>query len=162
MHQYLTKLTALFIATFSLQAFSTEESKISITDPWARAVKISPESQQPTSAAFMVIHNNSDQEMKLVGANCDACEHMELHTHIQEGDVFKMRPIESISIPPHDKTVLKSGGLHLMFMNVKQDFEEGKTIDVTLTFADGSSQVVPTKIKKCCGGCHGKTKASSE
>jgi copper(I)-binding protein len=52
-----------------------------------------------------------------------------------EGEVMKMRQVTNgIEIPAGQTVELKPGGLHLMFFKVSEPFQEGATVNVTLTF----------------------------
>ena len=50
----------------------------------------------PNTAAFMVLKNDADQPVKLVAAAFAAAGRAELHTHLHENGVMKMRQVENI------------------------------------------------------------------
>jgi copper(I)-binding protein len=51
-----------------------------------------------------------------------------------EGDVMKMRQIERIDLPAGQRVELKPGGLHVMFIGLKQPLAVGAKVPVTLKF----------------------------
>ena len=52
-----------------------------------------------------------------------------------EGDVMRMKPVEGgLEIKPGATVELKPGGLHLMFMDLKEPLKEGQVLKGTLTF----------------------------
>jgi periplasmic copper chaperone A len=51
-----------------------------------------------------------------------------------KGDVMEMRQIDAIELPAGKTVELKSGGLHLMFIGVKQPLALGSKVPVTLKF----------------------------
>jgi copper(I)-binding protein len=52
-----------------------------------------------------------------------------------EGGVMKMRQLaQGLEIKPGETVELKPGSYHLMFMQIKQPFETGKTVKGTLIF----------------------------
>lgn len=61
----------------------------------------------PNTAAFMVLKNDADQPVKLVAAASAAAGRAELHTHLHENGVMKMRQVENIEIPAKGEAVLK-------------------------------------------------------
>ncbi|WP_260391757.1 copper chaperone PCu(A)C, partial [Aeromonas enteropelogenes] len=63
----------------------------------------------PNTAAFMVLKNDANQAVKLVAASSPAAGRAELHTHLHENGVMKMRQVESIEIPAKGEVVLKPG-----------------------------------------------------
>ena len=131
-----------------LYASFASASDVIIQHPYARATP----PNAPTSAIFLVLENKSDTDRTLVSASTPAAGKVELHTHVMDGDVMKMRQVETINIPAMGTTVLKPGGLHIMLFQLQQDFKEGGSITVTLNFADGNSQVFTAKIKKVMQG----------
>ncbi|WP_444677060.1 copper chaperone PCu(A)C [Halomonas sp. E19] len=52
------------------------------------------------SAAFMVLHNPGDAEVRLVEAASPAAAALELHHHVDVDGVMQMRRIADITIPP--------------------------------------------------------------
>ena len=87
------------------------------------------------AAAFMVIENNTDKDIKLTSASSDAARMTELHTHVFEGDVAKMRPIEGgIEIAAGESHVLKRGADHVMLMGLTGRLEDGEVVEIVLDF----------------------------
>jgi copper(I)-binding protein len=118
-------------------------AKITIQDAYARA------SRGPNSAIFMTIQNDGETAT-LIGATVsqDICQYTELHTHIQEGDVFKMRKVENLQVPAKGQLLLKRGGDHIMLMQIPQPLEEGKTITLTLQFKGHPAMTVDVPVRK--------------
>ena len=84
-------------------------------------------------AAFLTIENDGEAD-RLVSATSTLSPKVELHTHIQEDGVMKMRPVEFIEIPAKETVELKSGGYHIMLFDVKDLPAKGSKIPLTLTF----------------------------
>ena len=104
---------------------------ITIEDAYARASRPGA----PTGAMFMVIHNTSDTADRLVSVASPAAQLVELHTHIEEGGVMKMRPVEGgIEIPAAGEHALERGGDHVMLMGLTQSLDDGQAVPLTLTF----------------------------
>ena len=54
---------------------------------------------------------------------------------MREDGVVEMRPFEDgLEIPSHVPLVLESGGIHIMFMGLRERPEDGDRIVVTLVF----------------------------
>ena len=140
----------LALNLMSIQEHGVAAARISIDQPWARATLVSPASVS-TSAVFMTLHNNQDQDDVLESVSTDVCETVELHTHIKEGDVMRMRPLkEGIFIPAHQAVTLEPGGLHIMLIGLKQAFQDAEDIPLTLNFQKAGSikLFVPIKMFK--------------
>ena len=100
------------------------------------------------TAAFMVLKNEADKDTALVKVDNPASRITELHTHINDGGVMKMRPVKSIEIKAKGEAALKPGGFHVMMIELKAGMKDGDTVPLTLQFADGSSKKVDAKVRK--------------
>lgn len=135
----------LLLATFipALAAADASES-VMVMDAYVRAV---PPGQK-NSAAYMKLHNGSGDHHAVVGAKTDAAKMAELHTHLEEGGMMKMRKIEKIDIHPNSETVLQPGGLHIMLMGLKDGLKDGDHAMITLIYEDGSKKMVHAPVRK--------------
>ncbi|ENC6369008.1 copper chaperone PCu(A)C [Aeromonas veronii] len=100
----------------------------------------------PNTAAFMVLKNDADQPVKLVAAASAAAGRAELHTHLHENGVMKMRQVESIEIPAKGEAVLKPGSLHIMLFEVGT-LSEQTPFPLTLTMDDGQKLDLSLPVK---------------
>jgi copper(I)-binding protein len=128
---------------------------IMVMDPYAR----SSGPNAPAGAAFMVLHNTSGQDDRLVSASSEIAARVELHTHIDKGDgVMQMVEIEEgITIPAGEKHMMVRGGDHVMFMGLNQSLVQGESVQVTLTFENAGDVVVdiPVDHERKDEGGHG-------
>ena len=138
------KKISLFAAglLFSAGVLAAAADNIAVQDPY---VRLAPPNA-PATGAFMVIKNNGDKDVKVVKADNTATKVTELHTHLNEGGVMKMRPVPAIEIKAKGEAVLKPGGLHIMLIDLKAPMKEGDMVPITLTFDDGSSKRVDAKV----------------
>lgn len=138
------QLIALAIISFtSLSAMANQAANIEALNPFAREVP-------PTamaSASFMTLKNTSNQEILLVRADSKVAKKVELHTHINDNGVMRMREVPHIKIPANGETALKPGGLHIMLINLNQDIKEGDSVMVKLTFEDSSEKEISMPVK---------------
>jgi len=104
---------------------------IVVSDAWARA---SATAAMKTGAAFAVLANEGAEMDRLVAAESPVAERVELHTHTMDGGVMRMRRVEAIEVHPGTPTVLRPGGLHVMFIGLRQPLAEGSRIPLTLHF----------------------------
>ena len=141
-------LGSLLLATaatpFGLTQAGEAAATVSVENPYARA---NPPGQM-NSAMFVTLKNSDTMAHKLVSATSDASKVVELHTHIEENGVFRMRRIEGIDVAAGDSTVLKPGGLHIMLIGLTRQLKVGEDIQVKLTWADGSTQDVTAPVQK--------------
>lgn len=107
-----------------------EAGDITITRYYARGVGPAV----PVGAAFMTIQNNGVEMDRLLGGGTPAAGRIELHTHIRDGDVVRMRETDTIGLNAGVPTELEPGGLHVMLMELSAPLETGGDIPLTLEF----------------------------
>ncbi|WP_147114861.1 copper chaperone PCu(A)C [Tateyamaria sp. syn59] len=149
-----TTLAAACAATFlSVPALA---DGIMIMDPYARAAGPTAKS----GAAFMMIHNESGQDDRLIAARTDAAARVELHTHIESGDgIMQMVEVEEgFPVAAGEMHHMMRGGDHVMLMGLNSPLEQDATIDVTLVFENAGEVVVTIPVdneRKPEAGAHG-------
>lgn len=138
------KQLSLFAAglLISAGALAGAADSVSVQEPY---VRMAPPNA-PATGAFMVIKNNGDQDLKLLKAANPVSRVTELHNHINDGGVMRMRPVTAIEIKAKGEVALKPGGLHVMMIDLKAPLKEGEVVPITLGFDDGSSKVVEAKV----------------
>ena len=71
---------------------------------------------------------------RLLSGSTPLAERFELHTMAMKGDVMEMRQLDAIELPAGKTVELKPGGLHVMFIGLKQPLALGGKVPVTLKF----------------------------
>ena len=98
-------------------------------------------------AAYMIIKNTGDTADKLLRAESQVSEVVELHISEMNDGVMKMRQVEYIEAPAGGQAELKPGGLHIMLIGLKQDLVEGESIDITLYFEEAGKVRVSAEVR---------------
>jgi copper(I)-binding protein len=112
------------VATFKL-------GDLTVTSPWTRATP----GGAKIAGGYLKITNNGTAADRFVGATSDTSGHVEIHEMSTSDGVMKMRPLpDGLEIKPGETVELKSGGYHLMFMDLKQPLRQGDTFKATLQF----------------------------
>jgi copper(I)-binding protein len=104
---------------------------LEVKHPWARAT--------PKGAAvaggYVTIINHGTTADRLVGGSSPSAGKFEIHEMKMEQGVMKMRPLaQGVEIEPGATVEFKPGSYHIMFMNLKAPFEQGKNVKGTLVF----------------------------
>ena len=141
MKLHFQSLLAFVLLMFSHFLFASE---VTVDSPYVRAIPPG----QTISAAFMTLKNTSDSPVDLVKASSDIARNVELHEHLHESGMMKMRQVAKISIAANSETALKPGGYHIMLIGLKKAIKPDDVIDITLSFSDGSEQVIKAEVKK--------------
>ena len=128
------KITFFLSALSLISIFSSSLSagEIMVFDAYAR----SSGPLAKAGAAYMKIMNHSSENDRLISVFSDIAKKTELHRHLKsDNGVMKMVRIdEGIKVGPMKQHALARGGDHIMFMGLKEPFETGKIIPVTLLF----------------------------
>jgi copper(I)-binding protein len=117
------------------------QNPISVQNAWARATTDAMPMEQnhnsmggKTSAIYMVIYNQTNQDDRLIGAKTSIAETVEIHETRMENDIMRMQKVDGVEIPANGKVELKPGGYHIMLINLKQDLKAGEKVPFTLVF----------------------------
>lgn len=123
-------------------------AQMQVADPYARAA--SP--MAISGAAFMAVTNPTDTDDRILAATSDVAERVELHTHIQTSDgMMQMVHLEDgIPLPAGETVLLERGGLHVMFLGLRQPLTQGDEITVTLEFetAEPLTVTIPVDLQR--------------
>ncbi|WP_375415408.1 copper chaperone PCu(A)C [uncultured Bradyrhizobium sp.] len=104
---------------------------LTVTSPWTRATP----GGAKIAGGYLKVTNNGAAADRFVKATSDAADHVEIHEMSMSGGVMRMRPVpEGLEIKPGETVELKSGGYHLMFMDLKQALKQGGMLKATLQF----------------------------
>lgn len=120
-----------------------QTSAVEVTGAWSRATP----GGVRTGVAYMEITSKGSTGDRLVAARSDAAARVELHDHIHEDGVMKMRSVEAIEIPAGSTVKLAPGGLHLMLMELKQPLKAGEELDLTLVFDKAGEVQVTASVE---------------
>lgn len=123
-------LLALMLPAGAVSAHESTKGGVTVAHAWARAT---PEGAK-VGAAYLEIKTDDKTTDTLVSVSSPVAARPEIHTHIMEGDVMKMRKVDAIALKPGESHVLKPMGEHLMLIDLKQPLKEGDLIKLTLTF----------------------------
>ena len=135
--------TAVLTAYVLITTTAVAEGII-VKDSYARSAR----PNALTGAAFMMLMNTTNMDVKVTGVRSDAAKRVELHTHIDKGEgVMQMIQIEGgITIPTGASHMLKRGGDHVMLMGLNDSLVDGETITVTFEFENAEDLTVKIPI----------------
>jgi copper(I)-binding protein len=123
-------------------AAAQQAAPVSVTAPWTRAAGAGG-----NGAGFMAIRNTGSTPDRLLEARAAIARTVELHTHIRDGDVMRMRPVQAIDLPPGQTVTLQPGGLHVMLIGLNAPLRQGEEIPVTLVFERAGTVQVALKVE---------------
>lgn len=122
-------MNKLLLASLLSLACASSFAQITVNDAWVRATV----PQQKATGAFMQL--NSAKGTRLIDAQSPVAR-AEIHEMAMQDHVMRMRQISNLDLPAGQTVMLKPGGYHIMFFDLKQPVKEGDVIPLTLTFED--------------------------
>ena len=138
-------LLIIYAALLASTAYADEKASdvIQIENSFARASIPG----MGMSAIFMTLKNTGQQEHLLVKAQSRVSANTELHGHVLDKGMMRMRQMAHIHIKPGQDKVLKPGGLHIMLIGLTTPLTEVSGIKLKLSFDDGSEQTLTVPVK---------------
>lgn len=126
-----TLVLAAHLGTAPAQAADFTIGAIKISDPWSRATPAGAK----VGAGYLAITNTGKEPDRLIGGTAVAAGTFEIHEMAMVDNVMRMRALpKGLEIKPGETVTLRPGGLHVMFMDLKQQLKEGQPIKGTLVF----------------------------
>lgn len=132
-----TLVLAAFFALAST-AHATQADHIKASHAWLRVLPA-----DLPAGAYVTLENTGNQAASLTSASSAAYAQAMLHHSTSEGGTSRMSMVAALPVPAHGKAMLAPGGYHLMLMKAVHPVKAGDTVNVTLTFSDGSTLATP-------------------
>jgi len=130
-------------ALFLLALLATPAlAQIEIENAWTRATPPGEE----TAAGYLTIRNKSSSPDHLIRAASPLAARVQMHVHLHDGDVMRMRQVQGYDIPARGSLELTPGVAHLMFVDIKRPFKQGEQIPVTLRFERAGEMKVELRV----------------
>jgi periplasmic copper chaperone A len=120
---------AFLLSACGTSAPAGAQGGIEISTPFAHAAGTGE-----TTAAYMIIKNTGAEADKLISVSCDAAMMTQAMESKMEGDVMSMGDVPVIDLPAGGTVELKSGGYHIMLMELTKELKAGDTISLVLEF----------------------------
>jgi len=99
------------------------------------------------AAGYLIINNLGVTDDVLMSAHSSISEKTEIHEMKIENDIMKMRKVkDGLGIKSGATLQLRSGGHHLMFIELKKPIIEGETHEITLYFRKSGVLNIPFKV----------------
>jgi copper(I)-binding protein len=133
-------LFAMSLAFAGLAQAQGAAAPVTVAGAWARVVM----QGQASSAAYMTF--TAREPLTLTGALSPAAGIIEIHQMKMEGDVMKMRAVDTLDLVPGKAVELKPGGYHFMLMDLKAAFRAGTQVPLTLQFRDAKGLQREVKV----------------
>ena len=135
--------TVLLAASALVSAQDITVGALTLSQPWVRATP----SGAKNGAAYLVVTNAGRGGDVLQSASSPVAGVVELHTHLHDNGVMRMRQVPESVIPAQQKVALQPGGLHIMLIDLKAPLKVGDTVPLTLRFETAGSVQLDVPVK---------------
>ena len=117
---------------------------IDVDNAWARSTV----QGMSMGGVFMQLENEGKADDILLGGSAPVSERVEIHNHINDNGVMRMREVEGgLPLPKDQKVELKPGSYHIMLMGLKAPLKEGQKFPLTLNFKNAKSKTITVEVK---------------
>jgi periplasmic copper chaperone A len=128
-------LRTLIVLAFAMlplaaKADSARIGDLVLSDAWSRATPPTAN----TGVAYVTVSNQGGEADRLVAVEATVAARAEMHMHLMDGDIARMRPVQAVDVPPSETIVFRPGGLHIMLVDLKAPLKEGEGLPLTLVF----------------------------
>jgi periplasmic copper chaperone A len=150
MARHIARCGAFFIQEMSMKRILCAGllAMLAVTPAFADDVKVIKAWTRATApgqdSASVQLTITSKKDATLIGVASGSAQSGEIHTMVMEGDVMKMRAIESLPLPAKTPVTLGADGNHVMLIGLKKPLRAGHKLPFALTvkLADGKTVVL--------------------
>ncbi len=135
----------------SANAHGYKVGELSIEHPHANAT---PAGSKNGAAYFKAINNSGTLPDRLVSVKSSVAASIEMHTMRMDGNIMRMREVNSIELPASGDTLFGPGtenGYHIMLMGLKAPLKEGDSFKLNLKFEKAGEVDVVVEVEKAKG-----------
>lgn len=98
-------------------------------------------------ATYMIITNTGDEADRLLGAETEVAEVIEVHEVTMKDNVMEMSPLhDGLEIPAGETVSLEPSGYHIMLIGLTKSLIAGESYELTLTFEHAGEVTVTVPI----------------
>jgi len=137
----MTHFLRSFVLAATFLIATAAQAEVTVQDAWVRATV----PQQQATGAFMQLR--ASKATRLVAARSSLTSTVEVHEMAMQDNVMRMRQVPAIELPAGQTVELKSGGYHVMLMDLKQQVKAGDTVPLTLVFEGPDGQRETQEVK---------------
>ncbi|WP_127524496.1 copper chaperone PCu(A)C [Mesorhizobium sp. Z1-4] len=134
------KLIATVVVALAVASPALAEESVRIFDAWARASVLA---SRP-GAAYVTVESATEDQ--LLGVATPVAGQVMIHAVEKDGDISRMKHIETLELPAGERITLAPGGMHLMLMGLQDKLSEGTTFPMTLSFENAGEITVEVSV----------------
>ena len=133
---------ALLLSATSPSVAVAADAGPEIDRAWARATP----GTATVGAAYLRIRSTADD--RLVSLASPVADKVELHNHVErDGTLLMVQMDNGLPVKAGETVELRSGGLHIMLIDLKSKLKAGDRFPLTLTFEKAGPRAVSVQVE---------------
>jgi copper(I)-binding protein len=137
-------LFALLMLQSAAWSHVHEKGDLQVRHPWSRATPPGAK----VAVAYMEIRNRGSQPDRLLSVSTPVAKRAEMHVTQREGEVMKMRQVQSFEIPARERYALRPGGAHLMLVDIVRPLQKGERFTMLLRFERAGELEIELEVQE--------------
>ncbi len=113
-----------------------------VENAWARATP----GLAKNGGGYFVAKNTGKDGDRIVGVSADVSAKTELHSHMNDNGVMRMRRLDSVDLPAGGEVAFKPGGHHIMFIGLHKPLKKDDRFPLTVMFEKTGNQTVEVTV----------------
>ena len=89
----------------------------------------------------------ADKDVQLTGVRSPVAGFVEVLEMTMDNGIMKMCAVGNLQLKAGQSVELKSGGYHLMMLELKQQIKQGETVPLTLEFRAADASISKVEVK---------------
>ena len=89
----------------------------------------------------------TDKDVQLINVRSPVAGFVEVHEMTMDNGIMKMRAVGNLQIKAGQFVELKSGGYHLMMLELKQQLKQSEIVPLTLEFKAADASISKVEVK---------------
>lgn len=115
---------------------------LAVEKAWARASA----GAAANGGAYLTVVNGGKEADRLLAAEAAVSKRVEIHTHLNDNGVMRMRQVEGIDLAAGEIVTMKPGGYHIMLIRLEKPLRTGEKFPLTLVFEKAGKKTVEVTV----------------
>ena len=121
---------------------------VMVEKAWARATPPGTEN----GAVYLMIHNHADEDDRLIRADMDVSDRVEIHQSTERDGMYRMAELEDgLVVPAGEKVSFEPKSYHIMLLGLHEPLAQGDEHELTLEFEQAGSESVTVQVRGADG-----------
>jgi copper(I)-binding protein len=146
--QLATALSLTIASIIAIAAVRAVAGEIEVREAFSRASI----GQATAGVVYLQLVNHASQPDRLLTVSTPVAERTDLHVTERDGDIVRMRRLETLPIPPRETLAFSPGGAHIMLSGLKAPLREGDRIDLILQFERAGEVALEVPVRSVTAG----------